>query len=176
MQPFATHLVLSYFPSSQDMNRMSKCHAYSRTAPLRRRQATIAIALLAIFHGAAQTVLATCGDYVMLGGSHASQSAASSPSGPVHHSHSNVPGSNHSGSNVPVRFPSCHGANCHRQAPLAPLSDPTGESNAGQQQWAIWCAQVNTLGLTPRVWVAETQLHLSEGHFARLERPPRSAG
>jgi hypothetical protein len=166
---------------------MSKSHDYSKwflAVPVRRRPATVAIAFLVVFHGAAQTVLASCGDYVMLGGSHVTHHSANHRSG-QDDSQSNddvdIPrnsnlGSNTSGNNLPVRLPGCHGANCHRHAPLAPLSDPTGESNATQQQWAVWNAQVGSQGLTPGLWIADTPIHLSEGHFARLERPPRSAG
>jgi len=156
--------------SSQQVNRMLKCHQPRRCGfgpfvglrPV-ARSAALLLSCLAMSHYAAQAARAACGDYVMVGGAHHAQNESTSPAGQP------------SGRNSPGGIPDCHGPNCHGQAPLPTVPNPLGESS-GPQQWAVWNSQVRCDDQAPWYSIADARTHLSQGHIAPLERPPRMLG
>jgi hypothetical protein len=111
---------------------------------------------------AQQSAWATCGDYVMLGGSNA-ESEGHHPSAPADHSPSNKSKSG---------LPGCHGPNCHRQAPV-PLGPKPQTLTSGPQQWAVWIATRQSEAPAIVASLGETRISLGEGHFDLPERPPR---
>jgi hypothetical protein len=91
--------------------------------------------------------LATCGDYVMVGG----------------HGH----GADHGLPGVPT----CHGPNCHQQAPLPAL--PTkGLTTAPPVDFAFWSQTIRSTRPPVCGEIVELGLLLSEGHSLPLLRPP----
>ncbi|HVA48857.1 MAG TPA: hypothetical protein VNH11_20995 [Pirellulales bacterium] len=96
----------------------------------------------------AKTAVASCGDYVMVGGH-----------GHANHDHS-MPGT-----------PTCHGPNCHRQAPL-PVPPTKGLPNMPPADAACW-RQGDGPSRPPLCGrLIEERLSLADGHSLPLLRPP----
>ena len=96
----------------------------------------------------AGTAAASCGDYVMVG-SH----------GHADHGHS-IPG-----------LPTCHGPNCHRQAPL-PVLPTKGLLEAPPVESACWSQRECSARPPLAGSIFEHCLWLAEGHSLPLLRPP----
>lgn len=94
-----------------------------------------------------EVALASCGDYVMVGG----------------HSHS----SEHTAPGVPT----CHGPHCQKQVPL-PLGPGKSLVRAGSLDAAFWHAIAGAANGSSSGLVSEENLSLADGHSWPLLRPP----
>lgn len=111
----------------------------------------IGVAMLIAFADA-RTSLASCGDYVMVGGK-------------AHPSHDDGAGDSLPG------IPTCHGPQCQRQAPLPVV--PTKTFLSGPSAEAAYIAE-SAADRRPSLsgWLCERQYLLAEGHAMPLLRPP----
>jgi len=109
---------------------------------------------------------ATCGDYVMIGGRHASHAGESAEN------EATRPGASHGLSQGDgPRVPPCNSLSCQQRRSL-PVAPERGNREAGGPDWVYWqFAGFFTGADRSRAWFQETFLEL-EGHFLPLLRPP----
>ncbi|HEX7446826.1 MAG TPA: hypothetical protein VF306_04730 [Pirellulales bacterium] len=144
-----------------------KKHA-ARIAP--SRAACLAVLALAVALGVPQRAAASCGDYVMVGGSHGQFHQRELPQ----HEHRQAaaqPTPNESRS--PAR-PGCHGPHCQKRGPL-PLSPERGASESTGPHWADWRAIEHLTALDGRQLRLETSIRLPDVYSSPLWRPPTQA-